>query len=102
MQIIYTCPRCGHDLREVMLTCDPPINRKECFNCGWFHEDPRDDVVRIPFSEKKDNVVDYGNGLWAETNMVTIKDPCTNCPNRPEDGNISVCHCTLGLPQVYC
>lgn len=51
--IIYTCPECGHDLMNEVLTCNPPIHEYYCPNCGWRHHD-REEVVRIPFG---------GNGL---------------------------------------
>lgn len=34
MQIIYTCPKCGHDLRHIAICTNPP----ECPNCGWRYE----------------------------------------------------------------
>lgn len=29
--IIETCPRCGADLVSLVLACNPPIPKKECF-----------------------------------------------------------------------
>ena len=28
--------------------------------------------------------------------------PCDNCPNRPRNGEIKVCHCVLGAPKITC
>lgn len=52
MKTIYICPECGNDLVDVMVATNPPIQRKQCFNCGWNWEDERDEVVRIPFDPK--------------------------------------------------
>ena len=49
--IIYTCPQCGGDLREIMLPSNPPIHQQVCPQCGWQHEE-RESVIRIPFSEQ--------------------------------------------------
>ena len=38
--IVYTCPKCGENLRETMIATYPPIPRKECPNCGWEWEGP--------------------------------------------------------------
>ena len=47
--IIETCPKCGHDLHDVMLASNPPIPKKECFNCGWSWQGEPEQVIRIPF-----------------------------------------------------
>ena len=61
--IIMTCPQCGSDLEIQVLTCLPPINKMVCHSCGWSYEE-REDVIRIPYTVKKNNVVDLGNG-WS-------------------------------------
>lgn len=38
MEIIYTCPKCGHDLRHIQICTNPPIDQSECPNCGWRYE----------------------------------------------------------------
>lgn len=38
MEIIYTCPKCGHDLRHTQICTNPPIDQSECPNCGWRYE----------------------------------------------------------------
>lgn len=48
--IIYTCPECGHDIMSEVLTCNPPIHKNYCPNCGWSHS-KQEEVVRIPFND---------------------------------------------------
>lgn len=58
MQIVYTCPKCGNDLRCVMLTSNPPKTVWECWNCGWSAGEQTVDVVRMPYpnvEESEDN-----------------------------------------------
>lgn len=83
MQIIYTCPICGGDLRCVALTSNPPQIRYECL-CGWSYTEPKDNVVKIPFP----NAVNS----WWKTN-----DACDACANNPKNGGTGVCNCTLGM-----
>ena len=61
--IIYTCPQCGGDLRAVQLTCNPPINQLVCHQCGWQYEEPREDMIRIPFPIGANNIA-YHIGGW--------------------------------------
>ena len=49
MIIVETCPKCGHDLQEMVIAIFPPIPCKQCWNCGWRWEGKRDDILRIPF-----------------------------------------------------
>lgn len=49
MIIIETCPKCGHDLHDVMLASFPPIPKKECWNCGWSWTGEPEEVIRMPF-----------------------------------------------------
>lgn len=59
MIIIETCPKCGHDLYDEMLTTFPPIRRKSCYNCGWHWTDERkEEVIRIPFGGNSSNNTD--------------------------------------------
>ena len=87
MQIVYTCPKCGADLRDVILTCNPPIHKKVCSNCGWESTEPKEDVVRIPY---------YDNTLIDEK-----PSPCKHCSNNPSNGGSGICHCILGLNTIY-
>lgn len=49
MRIIETCPKCGHDLVDLVLTTYPPIPQKKCFSCGWEWTGEAEEVVRVPF-----------------------------------------------------
>ena len=47
--IIETCPKCGHDLMDVILPTNPPISKKECCGCGWSWTGKQEEVIRVPF-----------------------------------------------------
>lgn len=47
--IIETCPKCGHDLTDLVIATYPPIPQKKCFGCGWSWEGKREEVIRVPF-----------------------------------------------------
>ncbi len=53
MQIIETCPKCGHDMYDYTVTITPgkeELHVKECLNCGWAWERREDaEVKRVPF-----------------------------------------------------
>ena len=55
MMIIETCPKCGHDLMHLMLTCNPPIPQKICKHCGWSWTGKMEEVIRVPFKEPSDD-----------------------------------------------
>ena len=46
--IVYTCPKCGHDLQEVVLTSMSPQRQMYCSCCGWSHI-TRDEIYKIPY-----------------------------------------------------
>lgn len=47
--IIETCPKCEHDLQDLIITTYPPIPQKKCFNCGWEWTGKPEEVIRMPF-----------------------------------------------------
>lgn len=117
--IIETCPKCGHDLHDVMLLSNPPIPKKECFNCGWSWTGEQEQVIRRPFGGNS-LVVDDLVGLYKydrlEINLDDItllnnfnledatisvfeQSSCVNCSNNPKNGGSGICHCTLGQIQ---
>ena len=53
--IIYTCPKCGHDLMHEILTCNPPIHNNYCSNCGWSHRST-EEIIRVPFSDNNNAI----------------------------------------------
>ena len=76
MNIIYTCPKCGADLHDIM-----PINKKVCFSCGWSSEEEQEEIIRIP----------YGGNSYDFTPAA-----CKHCSNHPNNGGSGVCHCIIG------
>lgn len=62
MIIIETCPKCGHDLTDLVLATYPPIPQKKCFGCGWEWTGEREEIVRVPFGGNSLNIDDL-NGL---------------------------------------
>lgn len=84
MIIIETCPECGHDLQDLVLTTYPPIPQKKCINCGWSWTGKREEVVRVPFA---DNSV--------------VESACENCSSNLKNGGSGVCFCTLGQQITY-
>lgn len=101
--IIETCPKCGHDLKDLMIATYPPIPRKECWNCGWSWEGEPEKVVRVPFGGNNPNIIeqlslnDYTNTLYT---LNTEQSPCDNCSNDVKNGGSGICNCILGLPKV--
>ena len=47
--IIETCPKCGHDLQDLVIATYPPIPQKKCFGCGWEWTEEPEEIVRVPF-----------------------------------------------------
>ena len=78
MIIIETCPKCGHDLLNEVLACNPPIPRKVCVACGWSWTGEREEVVRVPFG---------GNGIATEE-LHTLESVLNNV--NAEDAKIQV------------
>ena len=89
MQIIYTCPQCGSDLQDITLTCNPPISKRVCNNCGWNITEPIEDVVRIPYLGENVSYSLYDNPA------------CQKCSNNPINGGSGICHCILGNQIIY-
>ncbi len=68
MIIIETCPKCGHDLHDVMLATFPPIPKKECWGCGWSWTGEPKEVIRMPFGGNS-LIVDDLVGLEGYTSL---------------------------------
>lgn len=89
MIIIETCPKCGHDLEHLVLTCNPPIPQKYCPACGWSWTGKREEVVRVPFKEENidDNVAVPPTAKL--TNLVDVSMPSLANVNA-EDAAIQI------------
>ena len=129
MIVVETCPKCGHDLHDVVICTYPPIPRKVCWNCGWSWTGKPEKIRRVPFggntntSTDKDNTSISWNVCstdldsidiktltdWASTNIETSstinnafgKHACENCPSNPKNGGDGICFCILGQNIVY-
>lgn len=107
--IIETCPKCGHDLVNIMLTSNPPIPKKKCWNCGWSWTGEPEEVVRVPFGgnrmdfAKQPSLNDYLNNFNFEDARVSAfsQSACDNCSANPKNGGSGICHCTLGQQVIY-
>lgn len=108
--IIETCPKCGHDLTDLVLATYPPIPQKKCFGCGWEWTGEREEIVRIPFGGNSLNVDDFNESnlnlsTFDELSKSLIRDDfsneaCVNCSNNPKNGGSGICFCTLGQMQI--
>lgn len=128
MIVVETCPKCGHDLHDVVICTYPPIPRKVCSNCGWSWIGKPEKITRVPFGGNtntftdKDNTSISWNGSstdwdsidiktltdWASTNLETSSTitafgtkACENCPSNPKNGGDGICFCILGQNIVY-
>lgn len=120
MKIIETCPKCGHDLIDIIITTYPPIPKKECWNCGWSWTGEREEVVRVPFGGNANTATTFVGGNANTSTAKTLNDflnthnyedlavstfeqsACANCSNNPKNGGSGICHCTLGQPKITC
>ena len=93
--IIYTCPQCGTDLVETVLTSNPPQCQYMCPSCGWQHlHKDKEEIIRIPYG---------GNGLFQPPyKAYDFSDVCVYCPNDPRNGGSGNCNCILGQPKIIC
>jgi Zn-finger nucleic acid-binding protein len=100
MNIIYTCPECGLDLMDLVLTANPPILQKRCPNCGWVWTDKPTETIRVPFD---DGLNDWNNYIYEEHYVTNFQHPpCIDCDNNPKNGGSGICNCTLNTPKITC
>lgn len=101
MIIIETCPKCGHDLHDELITTYPSILRKVCYSCGWSWKGEQEEVVRIPFGGNSyhDDNISLLNEDYALPISNFSQSACINCPNNPKNGGDGNCSCTLGQVQ---
>ena len=128
MIVVETCPKCGHDLHDVVICTYPPIPRKLCWNCGWSWTGKPEKITRVPFGSNTNTFTDKDNTSiswnecstdwdsiniktstdWDSTNLDTSsnitafgKNACENCPSNPKNGGDGICFCTLGQNIIY-
>lgn len=97
--IIETCPKCGHDLHDVMIATYPPIPKKECWNCGWSWTGEPEEIVRMPFGGNSMNTETINYLDYSHINSYK-QSPCDGCSNSPKNGGSGICHCILGQMNV--
>ena len=117
MIVVETCPKCGHDLHDVVICTYPPIPRKVCWNCGWSWTGEPEKITRVPFGGNTDTLINKDsiplswNGTstdWDSTHLDTSsnitafgREACENCPSNPKNGGDGICFCTLGQNIIY-
>lgn len=98
--IINTCPKCGSDLMDVILTTYPPIHEKHCYRCGWSWTDRSEGITRVPFipfdEGNKHKTYTSGHAPIAPVDITYKSSPCANCSNNPTNGGSGICLCVLG------
>lgn len=92
--VIYTCPKCGSDLQELILASYPPIHVTECRVCGWKSE-KQDDVLKMPYPTSPNQEI------VITTHTDYTPNSCKNCLNHPSNSGDGICHCILGNPTIY-
>ena len=104
--LIETCPKCGHDLVDLIIATYPPIPRKECWNCGWSWEGKQEEVVRVPFGDNANNKTTVTTLETFELpTFETLENcdmPCDRCATLPKNGGNGHCNCVLNIPKIAC
>ena len=100
MRIIETCPRCGHDLVDLILASNPPIPKKKCFSCGWSWIGEPDEVIRVPFGGNTYRQDENENCSLSVGNFFQ-SSACKLCSNNPANGGSGICHCILGQQAIW-
>ena len=101
MKIIETCPICGHDLVDLVLTYNTPISKKKCFNCGW------NDYINTE-ATMLDVILNGGVDYYIVERCVPVQpsdsafenSACKYCSNNPRNGGSGICHCIMGSPEI--
>lgn len=71
----YNCPDCN-------------LNITTCYGC------PR------ASTKLNTNTIEENNNILLS--KLYEYDPCVNCPNKPQNGEIKFCNCILKTPQIMC
>ena len=101
MKIIETCPICGHDLVDLILTYNPPISKRKCFNCGW------NDYINTD-ATMPEVTLNGGVDYYIVERCVPVQpsdsafenSACKYCSNNPRNGCSGICHCIMGSPEI--
>ena len=107
MKIIETCPICGHDLVDLILTYNPPISKKKCFNCGWNDYINTDATINCGWNDYI-NTENGGVDYYIVERYVPVQpsdsafenSACKYCSNNPRNGGSGICHCIMGSPEI--
>lgn len=112
MIVIETCPKCGHDLQDVVICTYPPIPRKVCWNCGWSWTGEPEKITRVPFggnSRIDDTPVDEDSIQlnWDRTSTdwdtVNLGTPTLTTTNTTtETINLKDYNCASAFEQTAC
>lgn len=92
MIVVYTCPKCGADLEELVVATYPPQYIKRCRKCGW-QSIEQDEIVRIPY-EPGEYEYPAVSAEWTNADNLT-PSCCRGCSNHPSNGGSGICNCTL-------
>lgn len=47
------CPNCGNELQHLCLTSNPPINRVQCFKCGYIKDNKQSTITLEELTKKQ-------------------------------------------------
>ena len=119
MKIIETCPICGHDLVDLILTYNPPISKRKCFNCGFNDYINTDATMPKCFNCGLNDYINTdatmpevtlngGVDYYIVERCVPVQpsdsafenSACKYCSNNPRNGGSGICHCIMGSPEI--
>ena len=104
--IIETCPKCGHDLIDLMIATYPPIPKKECPSCGWSWTGEPEEVVRVPFGGNSLDMTDnsYLNDFlkmgYSEKDSNTLANLATSA-SVLSDNTVDISEATDALIKAF-
>ena len=60
-----------------------------------------EDFDFVPVIRRRKKSLSEGYWMWVEKEYY-MPEACMNCPNHPLNGGDGICHCILGLKDIYC